>query len=283
MKKLARSTLLMAFLLALMAVPAFAGADTYPYLTFEDSQDFTVVAPRISYEVIRAVGLDANFVKHDISDPENITWTTSNQNVAFIIPVEDTVYVVCLNEGTATVTASYTCADNTVITCSSNVVVERRSNPVNMVNNVSVTIKEIPPLGNPPNFDISRSSQDNPADPINVPLFSLTSIWPGIDDDDVLTKDPTALHALLYTLEVELDDDNYLWGEQGWDWDWVPNNVTLQFEGSYVYQIGAHQSGWPTGWKFKVNDTEYDIASSIVKINSGDKKVDWAFTDDWQP
>lgn len=192
------------------------------------------MAPQICYEVIRAVGLDASFVKHDISDPENITWTTTDQNVAYIIPDDDTVYVVCLDEGTATVTASYTCADSTVITCPCNVVVERRNNSVNMVNNVNVTIKEIPPLGNPPNFDISRSSQDNPTDPINVPLFALTSIWPGIDDDDVLTKDPTALHALLYTLEVEKDDDNYVWGDQGWDWDWVPNNVTLQSEGSYV-------------------------------------------------
>lgn len=98
MKKLVKSMLLLVFLLALTAAPAFAGQDTYPYLTFEDSADFTVVAPQISYEVIRAVGLDASFVKHDISDPENITWSTTDQNVAFIIPDDDTVYVVCLDE-----------------------------------------------------------------------------------------------------------------------------------------------------------------------------------------
>lgn len=259
MKKLLRGILLLVFLLALTATPAFAGADTYPYLTFQDSADFTIVAPRISYEDITARGLDSTYTKQVISDPQNITWTSSDEDVALVVPdFGATAYVIALSEGQAVITASYTCADNTVIECPANVVVERRNNPVNLVQDVDITI-----VGDPNGSGINISRTKTGANPVDVPLFSLTSIWPGIDDADVLSTDPTALHALLYTLEEEMDDDNFTWGDPGWDWDWVPNNVVVTSQGAYIQAIGGDQYGW----HFTVNGVEPAYAASIYKVN----------------
>lgn len=269
MKKSVVCLLSLVMLLTLLPMAAYAatGAATYPYLTFQDSNDFTIVGPQISYEEIKAVGLDASFVKHDIPDPWNVTWTSNNPIVAFPVPTfGDTNYVVLLDEGEATVTASYTCADGTVITCPSNVVSERRNNPTSVVNSVSVKVYGSPGSG----IEINLPS-------LNVPLFTLKSVFgPDFDDADVLTKDPTALHALLYALELELDDDDFVWGDPGWDWDWVPGNVTIISQGSYVMTIGGDTSGWPVGWKYKLNDVELEKASSIAKLTTG-SSVDWAF------
>lgn len=272
MKKLLTGALLAVFLLALAVTPAFGtGADTYPYLTFQDSADLTIVKPASDSESVTAMGLDSNWQKQAISDPQNITWSSSDSNVAYVYPTAGaTVTIYTVAEGEATVTASYTCADNSVITCPANVVVERTTNPVALATDVDVTI--VGDTGGS-GINISKTGQNA----VDVPWFSLQDVFGStFNEDDVLTMDPTAMHALLYTLELEKDDDGYVWGDPGWDWDWVPNNVTVISEGSYVQEIDGDVSGWPTGWKFKVNNVELDAAASIAKITNDDE-VDWAF------
>ncbi len=265
MKKFVGGSWLVVFLLSMMVVPAFA--DQYPYLTLQDSADFTIVKPQLSSESVTAVGLDANFVKQTISDPQNISWSSSNSNVAYVTPSSGaTVNIWNLAEGEATVTASYTNDDNTVVTCPINVVTERRFNPVNEVNDVDVIVKG----SNGSGIDINLAD-------VTIPKFNLTEVFgSAFNDDDVLKMDPTALHALLYVLELEKDDDNYAYGDPGWDWDWVPNNVTITSEGSYVSVIANDASGWPVGWKFKVNGTEPESAASINKVTANGS-VTWEY------
>ncbi len=272
MKKLFGSALLLVFLLALMATPAFAGADNYPYLTFEDSADFTIVAPRISAESITARGLDANFVKQVISDPININWASSDTNVARVLPARGaTVIVTARNVGRATITASYECADGTVIECPANVVVERRINPSTGVDDVEVTV-----LGDPAGsgIDIDLTGDDA----VDIPMFSLKDVFgSGFDDSDVLQMDPSALHALLYTLELTLGDGQTIPDWHNWNWTWVNSHgVVITSQGSYVQEIDGDVSGWPVGWKFMVNGDELEAASSIAEIQDTDE-VDWAF------
>ena len=267
MKKLLRSTLLLVFLL-LMAAPAFA--DTYPYLTFQDSEDFTIVKSIGDSESITARGLDSSYQKQTISNPANITWATSNASVAlFYDEVNDvqvstitgaTVQVDLVGQGEATITASYTCDNNTVITCPANVVVERTSGPVSQVSGIDVTIVGDP---NGSGIDIDLTGDNNDVD---VPLFSLKDVFgSSFDDSDVLKMDPSGLHAALYALELEEDDDNITWGQPGWDWDWVPSHVTLLSQGSYIAEIDGDQYAWT----YEINGVDPgDKAISIIKLNT---------------
>lgn len=269
MRKSLGLSIILTLMLVLFLAPA-AFADQYPYLTFESSDDFTIVDYADEIATVKAVGLDANFIKHEITNPGNITWTTSKAAVADfggVNTVTGASATITLNaEGEAIITASYTNDDGSIITCPCNIVVERLDTPVTQASGVKIWVKG----------DVQGSGIDIYEELI-VPLFNLTEIYgPSFDDSDVLKKDPTALHALLYALELEKGNNTVIYGDPAWNWNWVKDNVTILNQGTYVFEIAGDESGWPIGWKFMVNDIEEEKAASIVKIEDN-SKVDWAF------
>ncbi len=273
MNKIIGGSILVIFSLSLMVVPVFA--DNYSYLTFQDSADFVVIKPQLSSETVTAVGFDGE--KLIISDPENIRWSSSNPNVAYVTPSSGaTVDIWTLAErGDATVTARYVSDNNTprnihddtVCSCSVKVIVDERTvNPVNEVNDVDVIVKG----SNGSGIDINLAD-------VTIPKFNLTEVFgSAFNDDDVLKMNPTALHALLYVLELEKDDDNYTYGDPNWDWDWVPTHVTLDSEGSYVKIIDGDGSNWPIGWNAEVDGELCHYPPSISPV-SANGSVYWHY------
>ncbi|WP_432402876.1 hypothetical protein [Wukongibacter sp. M2B1] len=268
MRKALSMLLVTAMMLAMLSVPAFAddGCTTYPYITMDNSDDFTIVKQGTSStEYVKAVGLDASYVKNDFTSLEDdyITWTTSDSSVVKFyndyyqevnsITGKDTVTLKMKGIGAATVTITYNPPDDSPISVTSYVVVEGTTYTGDATG-ISVEAAT---------DSTTYCSQTN----LTVEEFSLDDIFgSSFDDDDVLKNSPSAIHALLYALELENDSDGCTdVDDANWDWDWVSANVQLDSEGSYVQKIG---DDWY--WQYKLNGVEVQNASSATALENGD-------------
>ncbi|SFG56882.1 protein of unknown function [Desulfotomaculum arcticum] len=268
MKKLL--TLVIAFTLAfsLQAMPVFADDQDIVMLTLDDSKDFTVVGAADYKEGMKVVGLDSSYQKLTIQNQAGISWFTSDAAVAKFLDEDeeeqtsitgtDTVTVLLTGPGRATITATFN-----GMTIDSNVMVEETTQDPD-AENIDVQV-------------VGIDSESFTFNDLDVDLFSLKDdvFGSGFDDADVLKEDATALHALLYALELKYDPDE---GEP-WDWDWVAGNtnVVISSEGSYVEKIEDDVNDGTTGWQYTVNNQDPGYAGSIYELNDGDSVV-WEYT-----
>lgn len=104
-------------------------------------------------------------------------------------------------QGRAAITATYH-APGGDISVSSYVVSERLLLPDQQETGINIEVVSDPSnISNPDNFTLSNKT---------VKPFDLNTVFgSSFDDADVLKMDPSALHALLYALEYQYDDDNY--------------------------------------------------------------------------
>lgn len=260
----------LALMLCLFSGTALASVTNYPYITMDDSDDFTVVknvSGGTANASVKVVGMDSSYVKHDFTGEEDdyLTWSSDNTSVATVSPGSGnaTATISVLDEGSATVTITYDTptADPVTVTC----FVVGEDTITNSVAGIDVTV------------DGSGDSQSNPASNfsltnLTVYRFELDMFDPAIDDADVLKRSPSALHALLYALELNNDDDAYFYTDANWDWDWVPDHVTLDYEGSYVVEINGDEYSW----EYTVNSSDPGHAASAHKLSANDE-VDWDF------
>ena len=131
--------------------------------------------------------------------------------------------------------------------------------------------------------DFSGTANDFTQSGLTVPLFSLDDVFgTGFDDGDVLKKDPSAMHALLYALELENDRDGTDdITNPDWDWDWVSANVTVTSEGTFVTKITPDTNDATTGWQYEVKPSsgsyaDPGYAASIYELNASDS-VKWEY------
>lgn len=259
-----------ACLLSLTATSAFA----YQGVTVADSDDFTIVGAAFDEEVVGAQLLDDSWQKVDITDASKVTWTSSDDATvkvwdpdanggrggwaASVSGITETKlrFENSSQHLDAVVTIDY---DNETYTC-----------PINIAKELSSP-------------ETSRTGIDVTIDGVNVTDFTTTGITVnntdlndifgvGLDDDDVLKNQPTAMHALLKALQDEFGTSN---------WDWVSSNVTVGTEGSYVEEIGSDENDWTNGWQFKVKDganwVDPGKAASIYRL-ANDEEIKWEFT-----
>lgn len=266
-----------ALLVVTMCIPAFAAtpARVFPYVTFDDSKDFTIVNQGIvTYESnITLKGLDASYQKVDFDEDElqYITWTSDSIRVTLYdkndpwnfgdnISGTDTIGALIFAQGASYITATYAPTVAGTQSVSSYVVSEFIS--TSSVSGINVSIN------GDQSGDISATNQ-------TIPLFSLDTVFddPNYDDADVMQLSPTALHALLYVLEnyhsaqdPAYSNDGYTVNDAGY-WDWVRENVTVESSGSYVSRIGADSYGWTFNYG---NPPAYvDHAASATGLSSG--------------
>jgi hypothetical protein len=260
MKKFLSVTLVMMMLFSFASIGSFAddGCTTYPYITMDDSNDFTCVMDLSDRESMKVVGLSSSYVKTDFTDAEKayLTWTTSDSSIAKFqvgalqfnsLSGVDNGIVVATGEGRATITITYAAPDDDPVSVTSVIVVEGSTT-------------DFTELG------------------LTVPLFELTDIY-GIsfDDDEVMKKQPTVMHGLLYALECYHDSDGTTdINDASWDWDWVSNNVVIYTQGSYVNAIGTDINSSTDGWQYEVNSTTINYAASIEPLSANDD-LDWAY------
>ncbi|QXM05252.1 DUF4430 domain-containing protein [Crassaminicella indica] len=253
MKKVFSLTLVLMLVLGVFCVGAYAADSEINQLTLDDGSDFTVVKNIGQTETMTVKGLTSSWQKIDIVNKAGITWTTSNPSVAIFtegvtVSGKDTVTVITVGKGRAQIKAHF---DGKEIY--SNIVVEG-NDTISLVENVKVQA-----AGDTITFDKTTP----------VPLYSLKSVFgAGFNDADVLKKKPTAMHALLYALELKYDPDT----KATWDWDWVRANVEVTSEGSFVTKIGSDRGDWTKGWQYKINNnSKYEKqASSIYELKAGD-------------
>lgn len=267
MRKALSMLLVTAMMLTILVVPAFAddGCTTYPYITMDNSDDFTIVKQGTNLtEYVKVVGLDSSYVKHDFTSTEDdhITWTTSDSNVVKFVSGFTTVStkqgvaeatLKTMGTGTATVTITYDTPDDPPVSVTCYVVVEGTTYTGD-VTGISVEAKA---------GTTTYCSQSN----LTVEEFSLKDIFGlNFDDDDVLKNSPSGIHALLYALELENDPDGCTdVDDANWDWDWVSTNVELDSEGSYVNRIGNDYY-----WEYKLNNVKEENASSATALEDND-------------
>lgn len=271
MKKSILSVLLALALVCLFSTAAFAV--DYPYITVDNSDDFTIVVNvaggDVTLPAITVVGLDSNYDKHafDPTEVGDITWSIpGGSNVARLVDGgsevttlngTDSAVIRVKNEGAVTVTVTYD--TDTADPVSVPIFVVGEDSITNSVSGIDVEVN-----GDTAGF----VDQDN----LTVPLFDLKDVFPGFSDDDVadvLKKNPGALHALLYALELENDPDT----GNPWDWDWVSNNVEIISQGSYVAAI---VDDW-YGWAYTIDGDDPEHAASAHKLSNNDEVV-WTFT-----
>jgi len=279
MKKFLSVTLVMMMLFSFASIGSFAddGCTTYPYITMDSSDDFTHVMNANNTATIKVVGLSSSFVKTDFTPTEKqyLTWKTSDNTVAKFkigaleynkISGYDDVRVVAKGEGRATITITYDTPDDEPVSVTSTIVVEGTGATP------SVSLVDIAVNG----VNIGDFTMDD----VTVPLFSLKAIYgTSYDDADVLKKQPTALHGLLYALECQYDLDGTTdINNANWDWDWVSANVTITSQGSYVSAISTDVNSGTTGWQYTINSVSSNYASSIEPLSTSDN-LGWAFED----
>lgn len=252
-------SLVMAFALGLTLfvapAPAHAAIDM---ITLADSNNFTILGDiDDEFYGIQVVGLDGTtWMTEDITDPENIEWTSSDIDVVGLIDGMsttdtlsgvDTVDIKLLGSGQAYVTATY---DGKTV--SAVVVVESGSVSSN------VASIEVQLIGTTPATTFTESS-------LTVPLNALSWL---VDQSKTLQNDPSALTALSYAL----DQQHYS--------GWAASNLVVFSGGSYVSQIGLDANSWTDGWQYKVirgvNTIVPDFAASVFKLEAGDKVI-WEY------
>lgn len=284
-KKLTVSLLLMVMMMSIFAIPAMAATD-YSMITLDDSADFTVVKSYLQTEAMTVKGLDASYVKQSLgADEQYVTWTTSDPFVVRFkdgntypssVSGEDTVTVQTLFPGTATITATYDTPSADPVTVTSYVVVEGYST-TSSVSNIDVSVDFTADA-----VDADSNDMDDFSDTYTVPLFDLTDAGIANNDNDVLKKTPTALHALLYAVEIQFSSETTSTPIGSFDWDWVIDNVSLISEAGYLEGVGSDNSSddWSRGWQFEINDVDPGHSASASPLSSNDV-VDWAF-DTWE-
>ncbi|SHJ87477.1 DUF4430 domain-containing protein [Paramaledivibacter caminithermalis] len=275
MKKVLSMLMVTVMILTVLAVPAFAddGCTTYPYVTLDDSNDFTIVGDVSNTQTIKAVGLDSSWSKHDFTaiEKQYLTWTTSDSEVVKFVsgPTTvtsktgvDQVTIKTMGQGTATVTVTYDTPDDAPVTVTSYVVVEG-STVTNSVSEVNIVVDGV-------------SSDDFTMTFNTVPLFDLSDAGICTNDNDVLKKTPSAIHALLYALEIYYSDETTSTAINNFDWNWVKKNVTIESEGSYVSRISNDTNDYSNGWQFEVNSSAPNHAASVIPLSDNDG-VTWKF------
>jgi hypothetical protein len=277
MKKIYSLLLVMALVLCSMP-GTFAATDpvAYPNVTFADSSDFTIVRSNNTPESIKAMGLNSSWKKVSFTNAEipYLTWKTSDPSViqfdywwifgAATISGRDQVSLKTKGDGEATITLTYNPPNGSPVTVKSFVVVEGGQ-----------TISSISSITT--NFD--GKTMNDFTKKGSVPLFSLKDIYgQGFNDNDVLKKSPSALHALLYNLELKNGNHPSVTSisAAGWNWDWVKKNVIIESEGSYVKKIGTDVNSYSEGWQYKINNQKIDHASSASKLNIGNS-INWTY------
>ncbi|MBF8982531.1 DUF4430 domain-containing protein [Lutibacter sp. B2] len=251
-------------LLILTLVLSFAGISAFAdggieKITFKDGSMFTVSLEEgdsFKYDIKGlAKNPDGSYRKVDISDPQNITWATSNPSVVDfdgsasgkIVSVEAGA------EGKAKITATYN-----GMSVVSNVTVTPKSIKAT-VKNISVTVKG----EKTSTFTVDIASLDN---------FSLKKVYGNsYNDSGVMQDKVTALHAFLYALEEHYDAGGVADG-----WQWVPNNVVVGYNGAFVSKVGTDVNYGMTGWMYKVNGELPMHAASQHVMNKGDQER-WGF------
>ncbi|EHQ90800.1 DUF4430 domain-containing protein [Desulfosporosinus youngiae] len=246
--------------LTFFVAPAPAKAAT-DMLTLADSEHFTILG-EVNDEVadIQVLGLDGTtWMTEEITDPENIEWTTSDSSVVKFLdgstPVAtidetDTVKIRLLTEGRAYVTAHY---DNMEV--SAYVVVETDGSPTVSVSDISVYV-DAPGTVN--DFYVINET------------VNLTDLDWMLDNGKTLKKDSSALHGLAMAGNEYYSDP-----------DWAENNLTVFSGGSYVAGIGADFASGTEGWMYTIVDVnnniiEPDFAASVYELQSGDSVV-WEY------
>lgn len=272
MKKSLSMLLVVVMMVAVLAVPSFAddGCTTYPYITMADGNDFTIVKQGTGEsEDVKVVGLGAAYTKHGFTDAEKdyITWTTSNSSVVQFksgfstVSTKagvDLVTLKTMGTGTATVTITYDTPDDSPVSVTCYVVVEGTTYTGD-VTNISVESKT----------DTTTYCSKTG---LTVEAFSLKDIFgQSFDDDDVLKNSPSAVHALLFALELENDPDGCTdVDDVNWDWDWVSANVEINSQGSYIMTIGSDYY-----WEYYLNNQYGNSAASATALSNYDE-IDFA-------
>lgn len=267
MKKSLSMLLVVVMMVAVLAVPSFAddGCTTYPNITLDDGEDFTVVKQGTNFtEEVKVVGLDSSYVKHDFTSTEDdyITWTTSDSSVVKFVSGFTTVStktgvatatLKTMGTGSATVTITYDTPDDDPVSVTCYVVVEGTIYTGD-VTGVSVEVD---------GDTVGDFTQSN----LTVEEFDLDDVFgPGFDDADVLQYSPSGIHALLFALELENDADGCTdIDDANWDWDWVSANVELNSQGSYVLKIGSDYY-----WEYYLNNQYGTNASSATALSNND-------------
>ncbi|MCR4435130.1 MAG: hypothetical protein QHH06_07080 [Clostridiales bacterium] len=276
-KRVLGFTMALAMMLSMFSTTAFA--TTPPRSAYDlgvNGNDWTIVADQNT--VLDPITVFAysdntymNTFSFDSDEYQYIHWTSSNPSVATVNPAgySDTATITTgSTEGEATIYINYDNEIDTDVTIPINVVVEGTT-VTDSVDNVNVSIDGTgDALGNPDtNFTLTG---------VDVPLFSLKDdvFGSGFDDGDVLKKTPTALHALLYALELhngghgtsDITDPN-------WNWDWVQNNVTVDYQGTYVVTIDG--DSW--SWEYNIGGGTPPAQSASIYKLAGGESVNWVY------
>ncbi|EHQ90801.1 DUF4430 domain-containing protein [Desulfosporosinus youngiae] len=246
--------------LTFFVAPAPAKAAT-DMLTLADSEHFTILG-EVNDEVadIQVLGLDGTtWMTEEISDPENIEWTTSDASVVKFLdgstPVAtidetDTVKIRLLAEGRAYVTAHYDSME-----VSAYVVVETKGLPTASVSDISVYV-DAPGTVN--DFYVINET---------VNLSDLDWL---LDQSQTLQLNCSALHALAMAGNEYYSDP-----------DWAENNLTVFNGGGYVAGIGTDFASGLEGWVYTIVDVnnniiEPDYPAASYELQPGDSVV-WEY------
>ncbi|MCT4621790.1 MAG: DUF4430 domain-containing protein [Marinisporobacter sp.] len=273
MKKVFSLMLVLTLVLGLAGVQAFA-AGGIEDITFNDANKFTVsvrAGQQISYEVKGLVKNAAgNYEKIDITDAQNIHWTTSNSSIVRLGSTSGkTAIVRAGRQGKATITATYN-----GMSIESHVTVMPKTSTATVKNvNMKVIFPSKDKLQNP-----SQVSDNELLDNIDVTIpqltnFSLKDIYgQGYNDSAVMKDKVTAMHAFLYALEEKCDPEGHTDG-----WDWVRENVTVGYSGNFVSKVGVYENFGMTGWMYKVNNVLPMVGAAQYELKDGNQEK-WAFT-----
>lgn len=264
MKKIVLSLFLTVLLVGLCSGAALA-AD-YPSITVADSADFTMVLQEQETEEVTIIPLDEYWMPDEFApgDADNLSWASSNTSIATVTPGpgNDTATIQAVGKGRAQITVTYDNTNGPDVSVPIYVVVEDQE-----VQSVTVNVQISGP-------NLGTITKNN----LYVPLFDLSDTLPNVvdNDDDVLKKTPSALHALIQAL---ID-------EKGLNWVNNPANLVISSQGSYVDTIDGDapytdENGNFYGWQYKVrlNNNlviEPDFAASAFEVQSGGTVI-WYF------
>ncbi len=258
MKKIFSMVLVITLVLGFGGIQSFAVS--IDDITFDNGTMFSVGLGINEEFTYTAKGLEGGS-KVDISDPQNISWTTSNSSVVDFVgsTTGETVTVEAKSAGKAVITATYNgmSVESNVFTAN--------GYSYDYVQNISMQV-----IG---------ETTDNFT--INIPFlnnFSLKDVFgSSYNDSGILKDEVTAMHALLYALEVYYDTEGLTDG-----WDWVSANVEVGYNGAFVSKIGADSNYGMTGWMYKIKpsgETNWElpmISASQYVLGNGDQEK-WGF------
>lgn len=139
-------------------------------------------------------------------------------------------------------------------------------------------VPEITPSVSNVTTEIYGNYFHNVANTATIPLFDLNNIYgSSFDDRNISKTTPTAMHALLYNLELKYDSDGTSnLQSENWDWDWVQANTTMGLCGTVVQKVGVNNlnSG---AWYCEINDVIQPLATACELDNND--KVEWHYND----